>query len=69
MADFASGPKILGDCSSRTIKKIGEIDPRSFESNKARDIEIESWKRKKSEKWHVYIDSKTGHLRKSKEGY
>ena len=62
-------PKILGDCSNRTLKKIGEIDPRSFESDTVNEIEIESWKRKRSEKWYVYLDKNTGHLRKSKARY
>lgn len=48
-------PIILGDCSNRTLKKIGEIDPRSFESDEVNEIEIESWKRKRSEKWYMYI--------------
>ncbi len=61
-----SEPKVLDEVSHRILKKIGEIDPHSCESNKEKEIEIWSWKRKQSEKWHAWLDRNTGHLRKSK---
>jgi hypothetical protein len=48
------------------LKEICIIDPRLFVSTKVKDIEIWSWKRKRSEKWFVFLDSNTGHLKKSK---
>lgn len=61
-----SEPKPVGDLSNRTLKKIGELDPKTFESNKEKEIEIKSEKKQKVEKWHVYLDINTGHLRKWK---
>ena len=62
-----SEPKPVRDLSNRTLKKIGEIDPQSLESNNVKEIEIKSEKKQKVEKWHVYLDSNTGHLRKWKD--
>ncbi|HZB64874.1 MAG TPA: hypothetical protein VE307_06150 [Nitrososphaeraceae archaeon] len=59
-----SEPKPVGDLSNRTLKKIGELDPKIFEPNKVKEIEITSWKKQKPEPWHVYLDINTGHLRK-----
>ena len=61
-----SEPKPVGDLSNRTLKKIGELDPKIVEPNKVKEIEIKSEKKQKVEKWHVYLDSNTGHLRKWK---
>lgn len=62
----SSEPKPVGDRSHRTLKKIGEIDPQLCEPNNKKEIELHSWKRQKSEKWQIYMDSNTGHLRKLK---
>jgi hypothetical protein len=59
-------PKPVGDHSHRTLKKIGEIDPQLTEPNNKKEIEFHSWKRQKSEKWQIYMDSNTGHLRNLK---
>ena len=61
-----SEPKPVEDLSNRTLKKIGELDPKIFEPNKVKEIEIKSWKKQKPEQWHVYLDINTGHLRKWK---
>ena len=61
-----SEPKPVGDLSNRTLKKIGELDPKICEPNKTKEIEITSWKKQKPEPWHVYRDINTGHLRKWK---
>ncbi len=45
---------------------MGEIDPQLCELNNKKEIELHSWKRQKSEKWQIYMDSNTGHLRKLK---
>ena len=58
--------KPVDDLNNRSIKKIGEIDPKTFESNNEKEIEIRSLKKQKSEKWHVALDTNTGHLRKWK---
>ncbi|MGN6348715.1 MAG: hypothetical protein ACTHJ7_05195 [Candidatus Nitrosocosmicus sp.] len=52
--------------SNRKLKEICIIDPRLFVSTKVKDIEVWSWKRRQSEKWFVFLDSNTGHLKKSK---
>ena len=61
-----SEPKPVGYLSNRTEKKIGELDPKIFEPNKVKEIEIKSWKKQKPEQWHVYLDINTSHLRKWK---
>jgi hypothetical protein len=61
-----SEPKPVEDLSNRTLKKIGELDPKIFEPNKVKEIEIKSWKKQKPEQWHIYLDIDTGHLRKWK---
>ena len=63
MTNNSPEPKPVGDLSHRTLKKIGEIDPRSFEPNDKKEMDLQSWKKQKSEKWQVYLDSNTGHLR------
>jgi hypothetical protein len=62
-----SEAKPVDDLSNRSLKKIGELDPKAFESNKEQEIEIKSEKKQKIEKWHVYLDASTGHLRKWKD--
>ncbi|HEX7143006.1 MAG TPA: hypothetical protein VF222_11065 [Nitrososphaeraceae archaeon] len=64
MANSESKP--VDDLSNRSLKKIGEIDPKLFESNNEKEIEVRSWKKQKSETWHIYLDTNTGHLRKWK---
>ena len=61
-----SEPKPVRDLSNRTLKKIGETDPKLLESNNVKEIEVRSFKKQKSDKWHVYLDTNTGHLRKWK---
>jgi hypothetical protein len=65
MANSESKP--VDDLSNRSLKKIGELDPKTFESNKEKEIEIKSEKKQKSETWHIYLDTNTGHLRKWKK--
>ena len=65
MANPESKP--VDDLSNRSLKKIGEIDPKLFESNNEKEIEVRSWKKQKSETWHIYLDTNTGHLRKWKK--
>ena len=63
----SANSKPVDDLHNRSLKKIGEIDPKIFESNnEEKEIEIRSVKKQKSEKWHVYLDTNTGHLRKWK---
>ena len=62
-----SEAKPVDDLSNRSLKKIGELDPKLLESNNEKEVEIRSWKKQKAEKWHVYIDTNTGHLRKWKD--
>jgi len=65
MANSESKP--VDGLYNRSLKKIGEIDPKLFESNnEEKEIEIKSWKKQKSEKWYAYLDTNTGHLRKWK---
>ncbi len=52
--------------SHKTLKKICKIDPKLFVSNTVKDIEVWSWKRKKFEKWFIFYDINTGHLKNSK---
>ena len=66
MTNNSSEPKPVGDLSHRIVKKIGEIDPQSFDTNNKKEIDLRSWKKQKSEKWQVYLDSNTGHLRQLK---
>jgi|GEM_PF-1364980 len=63
-----SEPKPVRDLSNRTLKKIGEIDPKLLESNNVKEIEVRSVKKQKSEIWQIYLDNNTGHLRKWKRG-
>ena len=62
-----SNTKPLNELSNRTLKKIGELNPKTFESDKEKEIEIKSEKKQKVEVWRIYLDSNTGHLRKWKE--
>ena len=48
-----SEAKPVDDLHNRSLKKIGELDPKTFESNKEKEIEIKSEKKQKVEKWHV----------------
>jgi hypothetical protein len=66
MTNNSSEPKPVGDLSHRVLKKIGEIDPHLCERNNKKEIDLHSWKKQSSEKWQVYMDSNTGHLRQSK---
>ena len=67
MSNSAANSKTVDDLHNRSLKKIGEIDPKLFESNnEEKEIEIRSFKKQKSDKWYVYIDTNTGHLRKWK---
>ncbi len=66
MTDNSPEPKPVGDLSHRTLKKIGEIDPQSCDPNTKKEMDLHSWKKQKSEKWQVYLDSNTGHLRQLK---
>jgi hypothetical protein len=52
--------------SYKTLKKICKIDPKLFVSNTVKDTDVWSWKRKKFEKWFIFYDSSTGHLKNSK---
>jgi hypothetical protein len=61
-----SEAKPVDDLSNRSLKKNGELDPKLLESNNEKEVEIRSWKKQKVEKWHVYLDTNTGHLRKWK---
>ncbi len=63
MTDSSPEPRPVGDLTHRTLRKIGEIDPQSFEPNNKKEMDLRSWKKQKSEKWQVYLDSNTGHLR------
>lgn len=58
-----SKPNPVDDLSHRVLKRIGVVDPRLCESNNAKEIEIMSWKKQRSEKWKAYLDSNTNHLR------
>jgi hypothetical protein len=62
-----SSAKPVDDLNNRSLKKIGELDLKTFESNKEKEIEIKSEKKQKLEKWHVYLDTNTSHLRKWKD--
>ena len=62
-----SNTKPLNELYNKTIKKIGELNPKTFESDKEKEIEIKSEKKQKVEVWRIYLDSNTGHLRKWKE--
>ncbi len=66
MTNDSSEPKPVGDLSHRTLKKIGEIDPQSLESNNKKEMDFRSWKKQKPERWQAYLDSNTGHLRQLK---
>ena len=64
----SANSKPVDGLHNRSLKKIGEIDPKIFKSNnEEKEIEIKSFKKQKSDKWHVYLDSNTGHLRKWKD--
>ena len=66
MTNNSPEPKPVGDLSHRTLKKIGEIDPQSLEPNNKKETDLRSWKKQKPERWQVYLDSTTGHLRQLK---
>ena len=42
-----SEAKPVDDLHNRSLKKIGELDPKTFESNKEKEIEIKGEKNKK----------------------
>ena len=47
----SSNSKPVDDLHNRSLKKIGEIDPKLFESNnEEKEIEIKGFKKQKSEK-------------------
>ena len=62
-----SSAKPVDDLHNRSVTKIGELNPKLLESNNEKEIEIKSEKKQKVEKWHVYLDTNTGHLRKWKD--
>jgi hypothetical protein len=62
-----SNAKSLNELSNRTLKKIGELDPKTLESNNEKEIKIKSEKKQQIEVWRVYLDKNTGHLRKWKD--
>jgi hypothetical protein len=64
---LSTNSKPLNELSNRTLKKIGELNPKTFGSDKEKEIEIRSEKKQKVEVWRIYLDSNTGHLRKWKE--
>ena len=66
MTNNPSEPKPVVDLSHRVLKKIGEVDPQSCDPNNKKDIDFHSWKKQKSERWQIYLDSNTGHLRQFK---
>ena len=49
------------NCFERTLSLYQQLN------NKEKEIEIKSEKKQKVEKWHVYLDFNTGHLRKWKD--
>ena len=67
--------RLKGDIMNRLGFFLGHIQQlpqavfliKTFESNNEKEIEIKSEKKQKVEKWHVYLDSNTGHLRKWKD--
>ncbi len=64
MSDY--DPRVSVNMPPKTLKKVCEIDPKLFVSNAVKDTEVWSWKRKKFEKWIVFFDSSTGHLKTSR---
>ena len=42
-----SEAKPVDDLSNRSLKKIGELDPKLLESNNEKEVEIRSWKKQK----------------------
>jgi len=63
MTNNNSEPKPVKDTSHRTIKKIGEIDIQECKSNNSKEIDVYTFKKQKSEKWRIYMDSNTDQLR------
>ena len=61
--NFSSEPKPVKDLSQRTLKKIGEIDTQACEPNNTKDVDFNTFKKQKSEKWQIYMDSNTEQLR------
>ena len=59
----SSEPKPVKDTSQRTLKKIGEIDTQAFVPNNTKEIDFYTFKKQKSEKWQIYVDSNTEQLR------
>jgi len=59
-------PKPARALSHRTLKKMGEIDMHLSKQNDVAEVELESPKRERHEKWQVRVDANTGHLRISK---
>jgi hypothetical protein len=45
-----SEAKPVDDLHNRSLKKIGELDPKTFESNKEKEIDIKSEKKTESGK-------------------
>lgn len=52
--------------SHSTVKEISVIDPKVFKPHQVKETDEWSWKRMKNEKWHVWLDCNTGHLRRKK---
>jgi hypothetical protein len=61
MTKNSSEPKPVGNLSHRALKRIGQIDPQSYNPNNKTEIELHSWKKQKLGKWRVYLDGKAGH--------
>jgi hypothetical protein len=59
-------PQSAKDLSHRILKKMGIIDPSLCEPNNPKEIEFQSNKKQRSEKWYVSVDSSNGSLRISK---
>lgn len=60
---FSGESKPVKDLSHRIIMKIGMIDPNDFKSSNIEEIELQSNKKQKTEKWSVNTDSNTGNMR------
>ena len=60
-----SHAKPLDELANRSLKKL-EFDPKIFESNNEKEIEITSLKKQKSGKWHIFLDLHRGDWRKWK---
>lgn len=59
-------PEQTKDLFHRKVKSMAAIDLSSFEPNNSKDIEFQSNKKQRSEKWHINLDSSNGNLRISR---